>query len=101
MRTRTESKRLLSGGQHRTFPNALGSTSGSDSFTQEEVFEDKVSFPSSERTATGTACYLARVCLRTGFDFDDLIKCLAVRAREQRSNGHDRPDMQTDGLNLK
>jgi len=55
-----------------------GPTPRLDAFSQEEVFEDKLSFPRRQRTTASATDYLAVVCLRTGFDFDDLIECLAV-----------------------
>jgi hypothetical protein len=55
---------------------------GPDTFPQEKVFEDKLSFPRNKRAAASAANYLAVICLGTGFDLDDFIEGLAVRARE-------------------
>jgi hypothetical protein len=72
-----------------------GSSPRPDAFPQEKVFEDKLSFPRGERTTAGATGYLARIRLRTGFDFDDLVECLAVRACEwterRRPASHDTP----------
>jgi hypothetical protein len=87
--------------------SASGSAPRPDAFSQEEVFENKVSFPRHQRAAAGAARYLAIVRLRTGFDFDDLVQRIAVRAGERierrRSAGShdDAPNTQTDRSSIK
>ena len=58
----------------------------------------RASLLARERTAANATCYLAivaRICLGTGFDLDDLIERLAVRTCEgierRSAAGHDRP----------
>jgi hypothetical protein len=48
----------------------------------QKVLQNETVFAARERCATGPASYLPVNGLRSGFDFDDVIKCLAVRARE-------------------
>jgi hypothetical protein len=52
------------------------------SLPQEEILEHELAFPSGKRAAASTARYPAIIRLRSGFDFDDLIERIAVRARE-------------------
>jgi len=59
--------------------SASGSAPRPDGFSQEEVFENKVSFSRHQRAAAGAARYLAIIRLRTGLDFDDLVERIAVR----------------------
>jgi hypothetical protein len=49
---------------------------------QQEIFNDKLAVATRERSPTGTAGYVVEGGLWSSFDFDDLIQCLAVRARE-------------------
>jgi hypothetical protein len=46
---------------------------GPDTFPQEEVFEDKLSFARGERTTAGATDYLAIICFGASFDFDDFM----------------------------
>jgi hypothetical protein len=62
---------------------SLGSAPRPDAFPQKEVFENKLSFSRYQRAAARAARYLAIICLRTSFDFDDLVERRAVRACER------------------
>ncbi|MGO9049114.1 MAG: hypothetical protein ACLQFW_19910, partial [Xanthobacteraceae bacterium] len=52
------------------------------SFPQHEILHDRFAFAGWQRCAAGSAGYVAINGLWTGFDFDDLIKSITVRAIE-------------------
>ena len=52
-------------------------------FPQEEIFQDEFPVTGSKRSTTNPTRYFTSIDgLRSGFDFDDLIKCVAVWAAE-------------------
>jgi hypothetical protein len=58
----------------------------------EEIFEDKLALPRRQRTTAHKADYLAGICLRPGFDFDDLVERGTTRAGERiKLATHDTP----------
>ncbi len=59
---------------------------------KQKIFEHKYSIVGSERRTANPARYFAVGGLRSGLDFDDLIKRVAVRALEKLDlggSGHD------------
>ena len=56
----------------------------SPSISQQEILDDTLAFATRKRSATGTAGWPPVDGFRTGFDFDDLIKRIAVRTVESR-----------------
>jgi hypothetical protein len=59
---------------------------------QQKILHDELAFTSRQRSATGTAGWPAIDGFRTGFDFDDLIKRIAVRTVKSRpASRHKRP----------
>jgi hypothetical protein len=54
----------------------------SDGLSQQEILQNELPFPPSERIGADLTSYLDVARLRPSFDFDALIKCLAVRASE-------------------
>jgi hypothetical protein len=68
----------------------------SRSVPQQEILDHKLTFTIRERTTAGAARYLAIECFRSGFDFDDLIQRIAVRAMERSlACNHDTPPSST------
>jgi hypothetical protein len=64
----------------------------SPSISQQEILDHKFAFATRKRTTAGAARYLTVDGFRTGFDFDDLIKRIAVRTVESRpASRHKRP----------
>jgi hypothetical protein len=61
---------------------ALPKISHASRLSQEEVFEDKVAVAGEKWFATGKALHLLRRRFWPGLDLYQVIKCLAVRARE-------------------
>ena len=57
-------------------------TFASYGLSQEEILQHELPFPSCKRTTADLARYLAIICLRPSFNFDDLIVGAAVRACE-------------------
>jgi len=57
-------------------------TLASNGLPQQKILQNKLPFPPSERTAADLTSYLDVGRLTPSFDFDALIKRLAVRARE-------------------
>jgi len=47
---------------------------------QQEILDDELAVAPSKRGAASATRYLAIDGLRPGFDFDDVIECIAVRA---------------------
>ena len=62
--------------------SACAATLDATSLSQQEVFKDEFALATDKRPAANTACYVLKDRLRSGFDFDDVIERLAVRARE-------------------
>jgi len=73
---------------------------------QQEIFEHELVVTARKRRAAGSAAQLPIVRLRSGFDFDDVVERLAVRARERirrrrPSRRHTRPHTQKWRLNFR
>jgi hypothetical protein len=49
---------------------------------QQKILDDQIPLAADEWCLATTARYSAINCIRSGFDFDDLIKRVAVRAME-------------------
>ena len=59
---------------------------------QQEILDDELALAPSKRGAASATRYLAIDGLRPGFDFDDVIECIAVRAIERLPPGrHETP----------
>ena len=58
-------------------------SSPANGLPHEEIFEDKLALPRCQRTTANTADYLAGICLRPGFRFDDLVERATTRAGER------------------
>jgi hypothetical protein len=64
----------------------------SPSISQQEILDHKFAFAPRKWATTGAARCLTVDGFRTGFDFDDLIKRIAVRTVESRpASRHKRP----------
>jgi len=50
--------------------------------SQQKILDDQIPLAADEWCLATTARYFAINCIRSGFDFDDLIKRVAVRAME-------------------
>ena len=57
---------------------------GAAGLSQQEVLEDELAFASEKGSSAREARHFSRCRLGTSFDFDDLIKRLAIRARKHR-----------------
>jgi hypothetical protein len=73
---------------------------------QQEIFEHELVVAARKRRAAGSAAQLPIVRFRSGFDFDDVVERLAVRARERirrrrPSRRHTRPHTQKWRLNFR
>lgn len=72
---------------------------GSGRVPQQEILDHKLTFATGKRTTAGAARNLAIDCFRSGFDFDDLIRRIAVWAMERwLACNHDRPHSSTSFL---
>jgi hypothetical protein len=58
---------------------------GATGLSQQEVFEDKLAFASEKGSSARKARHFSQRRLGTGFDFDDIIERLSIRARKRRS----------------
>jgi hypothetical protein len=64
----------------------------SPSISQQEILDHILAFAPRKWATAGATRYLTRDGFRTSFDFDDLIKRIAVRTVESRpASGHKRP----------
>jgi len=54
---------------------------------QQEILHDEFCFTGGERSAASEARYLTISRLRAGFDFDDVVESLTIRALEKRLVG--------------
>ena|SRR6185312_1073416 len=66
--------------QSVTFVGTVALTSSG--LAQEKILQHEFPLPAGERTAADPTVYLAVDCLRSSFDFDDLIKSFAAWASE-------------------
>ena len=57
---------------------------GAAGLSQQEVLEDELAFASWKGSSAREARHFLQRRLGTGFDFDDIIKRLAIRARKSR-----------------
>jgi hypothetical protein len=53
-------------------------------FPQEEILHNEFCFAAGEWSAASAARYLTISRLRAGFDFDDVVESLTIRALEKR-----------------
>jgi hypothetical protein len=56
-------------------------------FPQQEILHNEFRFATREWSAASPARYFAISRLRAGFDFDDVVESLAIRAFEKRLAG--------------
>ena len=56
-------------------------------FPQEEILHNELCFAAGEWSAANAARYLTISRLRAGFDFDDVVESLTIRALEKRLPG--------------
>ena len=73
---------------------------------QQEIFEHELVVAARKRAAAGSAAQLPIVRFRSGFDLNDVVERLAVRAREgirrrRPSRRHTRPHTQKGRLNFR
>ena len=81
----TEAKALIKARKQFEHANLAG-------VPKQKILHDELAFTSRQRSATGTAGWPAIDGFRTGFDFDDLIKRIAVRTVKSRpASRHRRP----------
>ena len=72
---------------------ACAAPSDATGLSQQEVFKDEFAFATDKRVTANTARHLSKDRLRSGFDFDDVIKRLAVRHVKELTDGDLPPAM--------